>query len=103
MRELLPLLKLDAETSGKIGRRLRQARRRLSVPRELDVLQSLVRELRTSGRYPVRALRLVGEVVGRERVRKSNGRSAKAVAGELWRVHRAGFFRPRAGQSITSS
>jgi CHAD domain-containing protein len=50
LREVVPLLQLEAETSRKVMSRLRRVTRRLSKPRDLDVAQalatSLARELR---------------------------------------------------------
>src|SRR4051794_24997946 len=67
LRELLPVLQLDADVSDKLGRRLRRATERLGPVRELDVLMLLIGELHESGRYRPEALDRVAAGVERER------------------------------------
>jgi CHAD domain-containing protein len=67
LRELLPLLTLDAETCRKLSRRLRRVTRQLGSVRELDVLMRLVAELHKDSRYPSTALKYVGTAVSHAR------------------------------------
>jgi len=59
LRELVPVLQLAPDASRKLGKRLRDATRRLGTARELDVFEALLDELRESGRYPDGALQAV--------------------------------------------
>ena len=63
LRELLPILEVDSGTARKLGRRLRNATRRLGVVRELDVLMLTLQELDGNSRYSSRALSRVGAAV----------------------------------------
>jgi CHAD domain-containing protein len=56
LREVLPVLQLDADTARKLRRRLRRATRRLGEVRDFDVLTSLVTELLRDRRYSRPAL-----------------------------------------------
>ena len=51
LRELLPILQVDAATSRKLERRLRKVTRRLGRIRELDVMALEVGELRSRGSH----------------------------------------------------
>jgi CHAD domain-containing protein len=57
LRELLPLLQLDAETARKLSRRLKRITNALGVVRELDVMALLIEELQGNPRYVPAALR----------------------------------------------
>ena len=57
LRELLPILRLDAATTRKLNRRLRRITRRLGVVRDFDVLIALVAELHRDRRYSKKALK----------------------------------------------
>jgi CHAD domain-containing protein len=88
LRELLPVLELDASASRKLGRRLRRLTKRLGVIRELDVLLLLVNDLQESSQLRGRALgRVAGDL---RRKRESAGREfhPDAVVPELQRVAR---------------
>jgi CHAD domain-containing protein len=63
LRELLPILELDADTTRNLGRRLRHVTRRLGVVRELDVLTLMLQELDGNRRYSSTALNEVGAAV----------------------------------------
>src|SRR5215471_9567014 len=67
LRELLPILQMDPDTAGKIGRRLKRVTERLGPAREADVLLQLIEELRASDRYSPTALNLLGTAVEKER------------------------------------
>lgn len=67
LRELLPILQLDHDTTEKLGRRLRRVTERLGTVRELDVLTILIDELHESRRLDRPALARLSDVVGRER------------------------------------
>jgi len=51
LRELLPLLQIDRNTTRKLDRRLRKVTKHLGAVRELDVLMTLVEDLGQSDRY----------------------------------------------------
>jgi CHAD domain-containing protein len=87
LRELLPVLEMDAEGRDKIARRLRKAARRLGRVREQDVLVLLVDELRKTRRYPDRVLARVATAVKAERAATRKRRVKRAVLGELDRIH----------------
>ena len=67
LRELLPVLQLDHDTTRKLGRRLRKVTDRLGAVRELDVLLILIDELHESRRHEQQALALVADEVTRDR------------------------------------
>src|SRR3954462_8041939 len=56
LRELLPMLQLDADASRKLNRRLKKVTTRLGNVRELDVLLLLIDEPHVSGRAGSSAL-----------------------------------------------
>lgn len=86
LRELVPVLELDGETTRKLSRRLRRVTRRLGAVRELDVLMLLVEELRRSGRYAASALEQVGREVARTRAAARERLAAKLPIAKLERV-----------------
>jgi CHAD domain-containing protein len=67
LRELLPMLQIDAAKSRKLGRRLKRVTRRLGTVRELDVLLLLIDELHLSRRARSGALGRVGITVAKDR------------------------------------
>ena len=67
LRELLPMLQLDADKARKLGRRLKKVTTRLGTVRELDVLLLLVDEQHVSGRSRSSALGRVGISVAKDR------------------------------------
>ena len=86
LREVLPILQLDAEVTGKVNRRLRKVTSRLGVVRELDVMLALIDELSAVGRYSRPALARVSASLSERRVR-ARARMLKKVPGrELRRV-----------------
>ena len=88
MRELLPVLELDAAVARKLGRRLRKVTRALGPLREADVLRQLVDELRQEGRSQKQAWRRVSEQAKTVGALAREGFSGKAAAAELRRVGR---------------
>jgi CHAD domain-containing protein len=86
LRELLPVLQLDRDTAGKVGRRLRKLTRRLGRFRELDVLLLLIDELLRSGRFSKSALSEVRSAVQRTRTELHNQSSEKDLASETHRL-----------------
>jgi CHAD domain-containing protein len=67
LRELLPVLRLDARTTRKLSRRLRTVTKRLGAVRDVDVLICLIEELHRDRRYPRNALQTVRLAVEEER------------------------------------
>jgi CHAD domain-containing protein len=67
LRELLPMLQLDADVSRKLSRRLKKTTTRLGTVRELDVLLLLIDELHDSGRPENGGLSRIGVSVARDR------------------------------------
>jgi CHAD domain-containing protein len=63
LRELVPILELDSDTTRKLERRLRRVTRRLGAVRELDVLMLMLQEFEEDARYPSLALEEVGAAV----------------------------------------
>jgi CHAD domain-containing protein len=88
LREVLPVLQLDSDVSGKLRRRMRKVTRRLGPPRELDVLLLLIDELRRSRRHSARALKLVRDEVTQARRALSVELHAKGTESDLKRVAR---------------
>jgi CHAD domain-containing protein len=88
LRELLPILQVEAATTRKLTRRLRKVTRGLGSVRETDVLLLLIDELHESGRYHAPALLQARAAVDRERLRLRNHLPAKSAAAELKRVAR---------------
>ena len=56
LREMLPVLGLDGDSSLKLNRRVRKVTKQLGVVRELDVLILTIEELGRDSRYPSAAL-----------------------------------------------
>ena len=67
LRELLPVLRLDAPTTRKLNRRLRKVTKRLGAVRDVDVLMCLIEELHRDRRYSRNALQTVQFAVEEER------------------------------------
>ena len=88
LRELLPLLQLDADVAHKLGRRLRKVTRRLGVVRELDVLLDLIEELQKSRPQHRDALRRVGATVSKSSDHARKRLREHVPANEMWRVSR---------------
>src|SRR5262245_17828908 len=64
LREVLPVLSLDADVAHKLRRRLRKITDRLGRVREHDVLHHTIKELEKHPRYSKKALGLVADHVG---------------------------------------
>lgn len=86
LRELLPVLQLDGDTTRKLARRLKKVTDRFGVVRELDVLLSVVHELAATGRYSKSALTRVAVAVGDERQRARARLLTKSMLTELRRL-----------------
>src|SRR5262252_2466143 len=56
LRELLPLMRLDSDSTRKLGLRLKKVTRRLGAVRELDVLIQIIQDLKRNSRYSSTAL-----------------------------------------------
>jgi CHAD domain-containing protein len=69
LRELLPILRIEAGSTAKVLRRLRTGGRALGTIRELDVLHLLIEELHESGRCDASTARIVIDEVRSERER----------------------------------
>jgi CHAD domain-containing protein len=67
LRELLPLLELDRDTTRKLNRRLKAVTAQLGTVRELDVLFLLMEEFEQDGRCSPAALRHVRAAVAHAR------------------------------------
>jgi CHAD domain-containing protein len=67
LRELLPVLQLDADTTKKLVRRLRKITTRLGAVRELDVLLLLTAELQDTLQGLSSSLRYVGAGIAKDR------------------------------------
>ena len=83
LRELLPVLQLDSDTSDKLSKKLRKVTRALGPVRELDVQLLLIDELLKGGRHDAQALATVRDHVLRDR---EGIRTVKATAVDLRRV-----------------
>jgi CHAD domain-containing protein len=67
LRELLPMLQLDADKTKKFSRRLKKVTTRLGTVRELDVLLLLIDELHVSRRARSSSLGRVGITIAKDR------------------------------------
>jgi len=83
LREVLPILQLDAEVTRKLSRRLRKVTRRLGTVRELDVLLLLIDGLHESGLHNERSLKRLATVVSEERTEARERLLARLPATEL--------------------
>jgi CHAD domain-containing protein len=86
LREVLPILQLDAEVTRKLSRRLRKVTRRLGTVRELDVLLLLIDGLHESGRHNERSLKRLATAVSEERTEARERLLARLPATELHRI-----------------
>ena len=86
LREWLPLLELDGETSRKLNRRLRKVTRRFGAVRELDVLAVLIDELEKTGRYSPTTLKQVGAAVEPARAAARERLATRLPAAKLKRL-----------------
>ncbi|HEY7292094.1 MAG TPA: CHAD domain-containing protein [Vicinamibacterales bacterium] len=88
LRELVPILQLEADTAKKLSRRLRKVTARLGSLRELDVLVALIDDLRRSSPEHREALNRVGVAVAKARDESRKRRLDELPAEELDRVAR---------------
>lgn len=86
LREVLPVLGLDAEITHKLSRRLRKMTARLGAVREFDVLLGLIDELKEAGRCPEAALTRVRANIGEHRTHERERLLAKVPIDELRRI-----------------
>ena len=86
LREVLPVLHLDAELTRKLSRRLRKVTAQLGSVRELDVLMLIIDELHESDRYDTGALNRVAAMVDKDRKAARTRLMAKLPMGELRRL-----------------
>src|SRR3954470_5545191 len=63
LREIVPILELDAPVAARLGRRLKTVTVELGSVRELGVLVALVAELQDSGQFDVKTLRRIGNAI----------------------------------------
>jgi len=68
LREILPVLQLKPDVSTRLGRRLKRVTVEIGRVRELDVLLTLVDELRDSDGYDSQALRRVSNALTAQQV-----------------------------------
>jgi CHAD domain-containing protein len=88
LRELVPVLQLDPESSRKLGKRLREVTRQLGTARELDALGQLVGELQASKDYPAGALQRVAEDIRARRAGVRAGTDGAVQMDKLRRLSR---------------
>ena len=86
LREVIPVLQLDARSAAVLSRRLRKVTRRLGGVREFDTLLQLLEELHESGRYDRESLsRVTAHVIERQGVARKR-RAVKLPIAELERL-----------------
>lgn len=88
LREVLPILQLDAAQGRKLGRRLKRITERLGTVRELDVLMLLLDELRGEGKYDPRALQRTADAVSEARAKARDRLMSRLPVNELRRLAR---------------
>jgi CHAD domain-containing protein len=88
LRELLPILRLDADTTRKLSRRLRQVTRRLSDVRDFDVLISLIADLHRDRRYSKKTLKTVEDSVAERRKDAHERLAARLPPAKIQRLAR---------------
>jgi CHAD domain-containing protein len=88
LREVLPMLQLDPETSRKLIERLRRVTRRLGRIRELDVLLQFIGDFKRRKLFPERALDYLAVDVREARDKRLEKTTHKRAMSELKRVSR---------------
>ena len=88
LREIVPVLQLDADAARKLCRRLRRVTRRLGDVRELDVLPPLIEELRVSHEAHADALTRVGASIAKSRDEAWKDLEDRLPAADLDRLSR---------------
>ena len=86
LREVLPILQLDAKVARKLNRRLRKVTRRLGTLRDLDVLLLLIAGLQESGRHDEQVLSGLATAVSDERAEERERLFTKLPTAELSRI-----------------
>jgi CHAD domain-containing protein len=86
LREVLPVLQLDAHAARRLGRRLRKVTQRLGAVRELDVLSVVAQGLAASDRYDTQAVRKLAALVEDQRKRARNRLWSHLPTDELHRI-----------------
>ena len=86
LREVLPILQLDADVTRKLNRRLRKVTRRLGALRDLDVLLLLIAGLQESGRHDEQLLSRLATAVSEERAEERERLFAKLPTADLSRI-----------------
>jgi CHAD domain-containing protein len=86
LREVLPVLQLESDVAGRLGRRLRKVTHRLGTVRELDVLFLLIEECQESGRYEERAIARLASNIAEERTAAHDQLSGRLPIAQLQRL-----------------
>ncbi len=88
LRELLPLLRLEADTTRALKRRLKRVTRELGSVRELDVLASMLEDLHSHPQYSSFAVQHVAALVSTERAAAMDRLAARLPEDKLERIVR---------------
>lgn len=88
LRELLPILRLDAHTGRKLGRRLRKVTKRLGAVRDFDVLICLIAELHSDRRYSNSALKALQATVEEQQKKARERLEARLSPAKVQRLTR---------------
>jgi CHAD domain-containing protein len=88
LRELLPVLGLDADSARKLSRRLKRVTKQLGVVRELDVSTLMLEELGRDPRYSSTALKEVSARIEDERLAAHGRLAARLPTEKLDRLAR---------------
>jgi CHAD domain-containing protein len=88
LRELLPVLRLDAHTTLKLNRSLRKVTKRLGAVRDVDVLMGLIEELHRDRRNSRNALQALQAAVEEKRQTARHQLDAKLPRAKLQKIAR---------------
>ena len=88
LRELLPIVGLDADTTQKLRRHLKKLTRRLGKVRDLDVLVEIVENLGRDRRFDKKALKVLEGSLERARAAARERLSEKLSSGKTHRLVR---------------
>jgi CHAD domain-containing protein len=88
LRELLPVLRLDGQTTRRLDKRLKKVTRRLGAVRDLDVLIDLIGELQRDRRYSKNALRALQTAVEEKHKTAGEELNAKLSTQKLQKITR---------------
>ena len=83
LRELVPLLELDSDSSRKLSEQLGKVTKRLGKVRQLDVLMIVIQELSRDGAYSSMALNQLGADVEKARIAARERLATKLPAERL--------------------